>query len=225
MSSYSNGAVELYNADTCELVCNLEGPEEETKKGVCTIIKWRPGPNPDSIIGVDVKGLIRRYSVKDKKIVETLTPEEGEDNRLFAFDYSPDGETFATAGTDHFVRVYDDATMKLKTLLDPFYTGKTGHSNRIFCVKYNKANPNLLCSAGWDNTIIIHDLRKKGPIAGILGAYVCGDALEFYGQEIISGSWRNEKQIEVWDTRTTEKSKDIDWDGDDFSSEAPVRIF
>lgn len=189
------------------------------------MVKWRPGSQPDSILATDVQGLIRRYSVKEKKQVETIEPEEGEENRLFALDYSPDGETFATAGTDHFVRVYDDATMKLKTVLDPFYTNKTGHSNRIFCVKYNRANPNLLCSAGWDNTIIVHDLRKKGPIAGMLGAYVCGDALEFHGTELISGSWRNEDQLQTWDTRTTEKLTDIDWNGDHFTSDDPVRIF
>jgi len=115
--------------------------------------------------------------------------------------------------------------MKLKVTLDPFYTNKTGHSNRIFCVKYNKKDPNLIASAGWDNTIIVHDIRKKGPIAGMLGAYVCGDALEFYEKEIHSGSWRLENQLEVWDTRTTEKIKDIDWNGEDFESKDPIRIF
>ena len=189
------------------------------------MVKWRPEENPDSILAVDVKGLIRRYSMKEKKEVELITPEEGEDNRLFALDYSPNGETFAVAGTDHFVRVYDDATMKLKSVMDPFYTNKTGHSNRIFCVKYNKMNPNVIASAGWDNTIIIHDIRKKGPVSGLLGAYVCGDGLEFFGTEVISGSWRLDNQLEQWDTRTTEKIKTIDWDGDDFTSDEPIRLF
>lgn len=112
-------------------------------------------------------------------MVDSIQPEEGEDNRLFALDYSPDGATFATGGTDHFVRIYDDATMKLKVTLDPFYTNKPGHTNRIFCVAYNKEDPNLIVSAGWDSTIIVHDIRDRGPIQGILGAYVCGDALDF----------------------------------------------
>lgn len=29
----------------------------------------------------------------------------------------------------------------------------------------------------------------------------------------------------MWDTRTTEKSKDVDWDGDNFDSDEPVKIF
>lgn len=225
VSCYSDGAIELYDADSLELVCTLEQPEEDSKQAISTVVKWRPGKNPEHVVAVDVKGLIRKYSTAEKKLVQTITPEEGEDNRLFAFDYSSDGATFATGGTDHFVRVYDDETMKLKTVLDPFYSGKTGHSNRIFCVKYNKANSNLIASAGWDNTIIIHDIRQKGPVSGMLGAYVCGDSLEFFGTEIISGSWRIENPIEIWDTRTTEKSKDVSWDGDNFESENPVRLF
>ena len=28
-----------------------------------------------------------------------------------------------------------------------------GHSNRVFCVKYKGNDPNVILSAGWDNTI------------------------------------------------------------------------
>jgi COMPASS component SWD3 len=203
----------------------LEAPEEESKKAVCTSVKWRPGSDPDHMIAIDVKGGIRRYSKNDSKLIDSITPEEGEDNRLFALDYSSDGKTFATGGTDHFVRVYDDETMKLKVTLDPFYTNKPGHSNRIFCVAYNKDDPNLIASGGWDNTIIINDIRQKGPIQGILGAYVCGDGIEFYNKKIISGSWRNENQLQVWDASTSDLIKDIDWDGKSFNSLEPVRIF
>lgn len=225
VSWYSNGQIELYEADSLEYVCHLEDSEEESKKAVWTMVKFKPGVTTDDIIAIDVKGEIRRYSASDKKMVTSITTEEGEENRLFALDYSPDGSTFATAGTDHFVRVYDDATMKLKEVMDPFYTNKAGHTNRIFWVSYNQKDPNMLCSAGWDSTIIIHDIRKKGPVWGLLGAYVCGEALDFYGKDIISGSWRNEKQIELWDIRKEDKVKDIDWDGGNFESQNPVRIF
>lgn len=79
----------------------------------------------------------------------------------------------------------------------------------------------MIASGGWDSTVILHDIRQKGPISGILGPYICGDSIDFNGKDIITGSWRNENQIEVWDLRTTEKSKDIDWEGDNFDSEEP----
>lgn len=225
VACHSNGQIELHDADSCDYLFHFEEAEEESKKAVCTMLKWKPGSEPDSILAVDIKGSIRRYSKKEKKQVFNVDTEEGENNRLFALDYSPDGETFATAGTDRLVRVYDDATMKLKVTLDGFHTKKSGHSNRIFWVSYNKNDSNMIASAGWDNTIIIHDIRQKGPVAGILGAYVWGDALDFWDQEVISGSWRNNEQLQIWDTRTTDKKQDIDWDGDDFDSETPVKIF
>ena len=154
-----------------------------------------------------------------------IKTEEGEENRLFALDYSPDGLTFSTGGTDHFVRVYDDPTMKLKYVMDPFNTGKVGHSNRIFWVKYNQQDSNLICSSGWDSTIIVHDIRKKGPAFGMLGAYIWGDALDFYGKDIITGSYRLDKQLVIWDTRKMDKAKDISWDGTGFGEEASIRIF
>lgn len=132
VACHSNGVIELHDADTCNYICHLEEAEEESLKPICTMVKWRPGTEPDAIIGVDVKGGIRRYSKNEKKQIDFIETEEGENNRLFALDYSPDGETFATGGTDHMVRVYDDETMKLKVTLDPFYTHKSGHSNRIF---------------------------------------------------------------------------------------------
>lgn len=115
--------------------------------------------------------------------------------------------------------------MKLKVTLDPFYTNKPGHTNRIFSVCFNSDDPNLIASAGWDSTVIVHDIRDKGPIAGMLGAYVCGDAVEFTGKDIITGSWRNEHQLQLWDARKADKVKDIDWDGEHFDSDTPVRIF
>lgn len=136
--------------------------------------KWRPatGGESDAIIAVDYKGAIRRYSKKEEKEVSSIIPEDEDKNRLFALDYASDGKSFATGGTDHFVRIYDDETMKEKVTLDSFYTNKSGHSNRIFCVAFNKSDPTMIASGGWDSTVIIHDIRQKGPVAGILGPYV-----------------------------------------------------
>ena len=79
------------------------------------MVKWRPKDSADSIIAVDIKGNIRRYSNKDQKEIACIEPEEV-DNRLFGLDYSPDGETFAAGGSDHFVRVYN-IVFKLSNLI------------------------------------------------------------------------------------------------------------
>ena len=139
---------------------------------------------------------------------------EGEDeNKIYCLDYSSNGRQFAAAGYDKLVRVYDDITMKCIQELDPYKSGHSGHSNRVFAVKFSKDDPNILISGGWDNNIMIHDIREKGPVNCIIGAYVCGQALDFSGNNILSGSNRKDNQLQIWSLETTKLIKTIDWNG------------
>ena len=90
-----------------------------------------------------------------------------------------------------------------------------GHSNRVFCVKFDPLSQHTLASGGWDNTIQIYDIRKKGPVASIYGPHVCGDAIDFYndGHTMLTGSYRQEDVIELWDIRTFKKTRVVNWDG------------
>jgi WD40 repeat protein len=58
----------------------------------------------------------------------------------------------ATAGKDKYIRLYDEQTksivLKMKDNAE-----FCGHSNRIFCVRFDTVNPNVLASGGWDNTV------------------------------------------------------------------------
>ena len=106
-------------------------------------------------------------------------------------DYSANGALLATAGKDRYVRLYDEQTkslvMKLKENKE-----MPGHSNRIFCVKFDPHDKNRLISGGWDNTVQIYDIRNKGPVGSIYGPHICGDALDFHndGHTLLSGSYR-----------------------------------
>lgn len=67
-----------------------------------------------------------------------------------------------------------------------------GHSNRIFCVKFNFKNPYMLASGGWDNTVQVYDTRKKGPVAAFYGPSICGESIDFHndGFTMMTGSYR-----------------------------------
>jgi hypothetical protein len=90
-----------------------------------------------------------------------------------------------------------------------------GHSNRIFCVKFDPSSQHTIASGGWDNTVQIYDIRKKGPVASIYGPHICGDAIDFFndGHTVLTGSYRQEDVIELWDMRTYKKTRIINWDG------------
>jgi WD40 repeat protein len=85
------------------------------------------------------------------------------DNQLLSIAYDKEGMQFATGGSDNTVRVYDILNNQLKAKLKYGYVsvfdsscsnGETsGHSQRIFCVKFHPTDSNLLISSGWDNTI------------------------------------------------------------------------
>lgn len=117
--------------------------------------------------------------------------QEDPENHLYALDFTQDASLLAVAGRDRHVRIYDETTkaqicaMKEKGKL-------SGHANRIFALKFNKTDQNMLASGGWDNNIFIYDVRKKGPTHAIHGPMVCGEALEFHsdGVSLVAGSYR-----------------------------------
>jgi len=82
------------------------------------------------------------------------------------------------------------------------------HSNRIFAVCFHPLQSDIILSGGWDNTIQIWDARvsgvRHGAIRSMFGAHLCGDALQVTpdGNYVISGSWRPDDALQVWDFRS-----------------------
>jgi COMPASS component SWD3 len=89
-----------------------------------------------------------------------------------------------------------------------------GHSNRIFSIKFHPEDQNIMLSCGWDNTIYFWDLRDSKSFASCYGPAVTGDSLDIKGNYILTGSWRNKEQLELWDYGQRKKVSNILWDGD-----------
>lgn len=76
--------------------------------------------------------------------------------------------------------------------------GDTGHSNRVFCVKFYKDDDNRLITGGWDNKIVFWDLRQEKPIHTEMGRMIYGDAIDvFEGGLMLSCSWQDKDQIKL----------------------------
>lgn len=227
---YSNGEIKIFDPHGGGLLKRLQKDSESSGLPATTVIKWKPHlDSKDSenlLLAGDNNGNITKYDVTDGMVVDQITWKGEEENKIYAIDYTKNGRNFATAGYDGIVRIYDDITMKLVQESDPFKSGHGGHSNRVFAVKFSKEDPNILVSGGWDNNIIIHDRREKGPVNAIIGAYICGDALDICGDKILSGSNRIDKQLQLWSLETTKLIQTIDWNGDGiFKGREKWRIF
>lgn len=129
-----------------------------------------------------------------------------------ALDYNKDGSQFATAGKDRTIRVYDENTKSLITEMTGGIWQYPGHSNRIFSLKYSPLDPNLIVSAGWDNTLYFWDVRDSKSFGSIYGPSVSGDSLDIKGKTVLTGSWRSKDQLELWDFSSRKKITGINWE-------------
>ena len=199
-AGYSTGFIGIYNLEKPEL-------DPEYKKSYTissfpiTCLRWKPF-NRTTLLTVNAEGFIIQLHSKSGKILQKI---EEENNPLMCVDYSYDGLLFATGGNDKIVRLYDDNTKTLIKKLERHRYDLPEHSNRIFAVKFSKKDPNLLLSAGWDNTILLYDLRAKEVQNYLYGPHVCGDGLDLKENLLLTVSWEKEDQIQLFDLRNNKK--------------------
>jgi len=53
---------------------------------------------------------------------------------------------------------------------------------------------------------------KENITGKIIGPYICGDSIDFYGYEILIGSYSATNQMQIWDSRTLTLTSEIEWD-------------
>ena len=197
---YSTGYLGIYN---------LEKPENSNdyKKSYplstfpITCLRWKPF-NRTTLILVTAEGYILEVHSKSGKILQEI---QEENNPLMCVDYSYDGMLFATGGNDKYVRLYDDNTKTLIKKLERHRYDLPEHSNRIFAVKFSKKDNNLLLSGGWDNTILLYDIRAREVQNYLYGPHICGDGMDLKDDLLLTVSWDKEDQIQMFDLRMNKK--------------------
>lgn len=207
-----DSVVRVFHCDDGRLAYNLEREAADVSSRMpLTCLRWRPATGSGTknvLLSANSDGTVQHWHVTSRKCLHTITET---DNQVYALDYRADATAFATAGKDYAVRVYDEATKTLTAKLASGWVGapSAGHSNRIFTLKFVPDDPQLLLSGGWDNTVQIWDLRINQPCASMYGPHICGDAVDVSGNEVLTGSWRQSKQLQIWDLRKRELSCDV----------------
>eukprot|EP00946_MAST-07B_sp_MAST-7B-sp1_P004115 g4115.t1 len=205
-----DGAVRVFDAETGRLNYNLNIAAHALPT---TALCFRPvtetSRTRNVIISANADGSVQHWHITSGRCLHEINDPE---NPLFTVNYSADGKKFATGGKDFAVRVYDEATKTLVSKMEGGYHAITkGHSNRVFSLKFDKNDDNILVSGGWDNTVQIWDLRVERSVRSFYGPHVCGDAVDIYDGTILTGSYRNNDQLQLWDFGTGKLVKTIPW--------------
>ena len=188
--SYIDGYVRTFDAATGIEICQFKIEEEDS---AVTNFQWKPknkeGTYSHHLLCVTDLGYIKKYEAESGKLIDEIKPTE--DNvTLNALDQSKYGDKFVVGGSDKVATVYDDHKFKMITQLEGFNTEYSGHSNRVFATKFSPFDKGLMASGGWDNVILLYDLRKRGPINSILGPHICGEGIDFFDENtILTGSY------------------------------------
>jgi COMPASS component SWD3 len=213
-----DGAIRVFNVSNGKVAYNLEGGSNVALP--TTAIRFRPVTpstrTKNVFLAANAAGAVQHWHMTSGKCLHSF---EDDHNQVYALDYNDEGTKFATAGKDTAIRVYDEAT---KTNISTMQGGvgysvksTPGHSNRIFSVKYT-TDENMIISGGWDNTVQIWDIRVGHAVRSIYGPHVCGDSVDLHRNEIVTGSWRPQHQLEVWDYGSGQKITEIPWNSSQF---------
>lgn len=213
-----DGSVKVFNSYTGSLTYDLQHGSNIALP--TTSIRFRPisdvSTTKNILISSNACGSVNHWHMTSSKCLNSINDTN---NPVYALDFNETGSQFATAGKDRYIRIYDETTKSLIQSLGQVSgyldVQSNSHSNRVFSIKFvpnsSICGDNLILSAGWDNTVQIWDIRSNCTVRSIYGPHICGDSIDIVGHELLTGSWRNENQLEIWDFGSGKKISDINW--------------
>ena len=169
-----------------------------------TSLSWKPkslgSKTKNVLICGESEGGICQWHVTSRKMLHRLEyPCD-----VFSIDYHKSFPLFVAAGKDGIVRVYDDVTKTMATEFDK------KHTSRVFCTKFHPEDNNIIVSGGWDSTVQFWDIRSRESVRSILGPNVCGEAIDFKGDMVLAGSWRDKNSLQIFSYGNGQLIRDIE---------------
>mmetsp|Transcript_17948 Transcript_17948/g.30028 ORF Transcript_17948/g.30028 Transcript_17948/m.30028 type:complete len:349 (+) Transcript_17948:75-1121(+) len=209
-----DGSTRVFNSSNGDLVHRVEGGTKNSLPTTC--IRFRPNTSlhrqKDVFVTAHSNGIVQHWQMTSNACLHTFTDHA---EQVFAVDYNDSGSQFVTAGRDGKIRIYDEDSKEeiiclQGGLLGDYDREAPGHSNRVFSVKFTH-DEHILLSGGWDNTVQIWDTRQACAVRSLHGTHICGDALDLKHDSILTGSWREKDQLELWDFGSGERIASIPW--------------
>ncbi|CAD8143240.1 unnamed protein product [Paramecium octaurelia] len=194
-------------------------------------VKWRPQAQQfktrNIFVTGNTKGEVQHWHMTSGKCLGTMKEDNSD---IYCIDYNQDATKLAVCGLNPIIRIHDEEKRVVDVRLGVEQTQPPGHNNRVYCVKFHPQNPNMLISGGWDYRVLIWDIRQKKPEANqIYGPLICGDGIDmresFDGQQLLTASWSQEKQLQTWDLRTCKLICNFDWNSQIKVSNQPCQLY
>ncbi|KAG2432059.1 hypothetical protein HYH02_013128 [Chlamydomonas schloesseri] len=193
--------------------------------GVVTSLVFRPdvaGSRMQNVLLAAQADAIVHVHVGTKRVLHVQREER---NRINTLAMRADGRMFASAGSDTVVRVYDEAAAPggaaCRTLDHGDGVTTTGHTSHVFSLAWQPDDPQILLSGGWDNRVLVWDLRVHRSVRSISGPHICGDALDISPASgagapadtplVLTGSWRAKNPLQLWDLGSGRLLTNLPW--------------
>lgn len=134
-------------------------------------------------------------------------------SNLLTMNLDTFGEAFAIACADGSIRVYDiENLQRTKALIK--MTGRTVSAQgvSIHALMFHPEDSNIILSASGNDRVLIWDVRSGSSERCLAGPHIRGQGLDMYDGNVLTGSARNTKQLELWDFGTAKKIREIQFD-------------
>ncbi|XP_069775340.1 uncharacterized protein [Narcine bancroftii] len=182
---FGNGAIQAVDPMSGKAVRDVfsGGVSRQATTALC----FHPMDN-SYLVSVGAEGIVGVYNPLTGACLHTFTEE---DNQLYTVDISADGATFATAGRNRGIRIYDTRNNHLINVLEPadhVTSGKElkpidGHTRRIYALRFHPQERHIFVSGGWDDSI--------------------------KNNKILTGSWVARNALQIWDFRKSSVEKNV----------------
>ncbi|OHS94031.1 hypothetical protein TRFO_39799 [Tritrichomonas foetus] len=133
-------------------------------------------------------------------------------SNLLTMNIDTYGETFAIGCADGSIRIYDLENLQRTKALVKMTGRGAGSTSMIYTLLYYPDDSNIIISTSGSDRILFWDVRTGNSERSLIGAHVRGNGIDIYQNSIITASFRDCKQLEVWDFGTAKKIRDFNFD-------------
>ncbi|KAK3737457.1 hypothetical protein QZH41_008335 [Actinostola sp. cb2023] len=215
----ASGIIKVYSPETGRCIYSLSDQDTLKSHLPVTCIRWKAVSEGEDyanvLLATYADGCVKHWHVTTSYCMSTIVEPL---RQTLACSFNDSFSQFATAGSNTKIYLYDEKTKQLITTLEPSssHLVMDGHMSRVFTVKYIPEEDHIFASAGWDDTVQFWDTRvdAKHSVRKIFGPHICGDALDILpsNRKILTGSWRKNNTLQIWDYNTGKLIKDVPGD-------------